>query len=480
MRWCISSVFFLLLAGCTSVSKTSTAGNNIRLVTLDPGHFHAALVQKTMYQDVDSVVHVYAPEGPDLRWHLDRVFAYNKRPSDPTRWEEIVYTGNDFLEKMIAEKRGNVVVMAGNNRKKTEYINRAVEAGFHVLADKPMAIDPPNFTLLQKAFATAAEKNVLLYDIMTERYEITSMLQRAFSMEPSVFGQLEKGSPENPAITKESVHHFYKYVSGNILTRPPWFFDVLQEGEGIVDVTTHLVDLVQWAAFPEQVIDYKKDVQLTSARRWPTYLSGDEFNAVTKLDGFPDYLKKDLIDSSQRPRRVDRNIPEPGPPHNRTNPILPVYSNGEINYVLNGVHAKVSVVWAYQAPEGTGDTHFSVMRGSKANLVIRQGAEQKFRPVLYIEPVGSLNASDITTALRSVQAKFPGIDLKKTAAGWEVVVPEKYHNGHEAHFAQVMEKFLQYVKEGKLPHWEVPNMIAKYYITTSALELAKQTQTAAQ
>lgn len=450
-------VFLLCMTRCSPVSKATTAHQPIRLVTLDPGHFHAALVQKSMYAGVDSVVHVYAPEGPDLQWHLDRVFAYNKRTADPTRWQEVVYKGDDFLEKMIAERRGNVVVMAGNNRKKTEYINRAVEGGFHVLADKPMAIDPPNFTLLQKAFATAQEKNVLLYDIMTERYEITSMLQRAFSMEPSLFGQLEKGTPENPAITKESVHHFYKYVSGNILTRPPWFFDVLQEGEGIVDVTTHLVDLVQWAAFPEQVIDYKKDVRLHSARRWTTDLTQSQFNAVTKLNGYPDYLRKDVRAG-----------------------VLKVYSNGEINYVLKGVHAKVSVIWAYQAPEGTGDTHFSVMRGTKANLVIRQGAEQKFRPVLYIEPLGALHESGITTALRSVQAKYPGIDLKKTTAGWEVTVPEKYHNGHEAHFAQVMEKFLQYVKEGRLPHWEVPNMIAKYYVTTSALELAKQTQTAAQ
>ena len=31
-----------------------------RLITLDPGHFHAALVQKFMYPDVDSVVHVYS------------------------------------------------------------------------------------------------------------------------------------------------------------------------------------------------------------------------------------------------------------------------------------------------------------------------------------------------------------------------------------------------------------------------------------
>ena len=47
-----------------------------------------------------------------------------------------------------------------------------------------------------------------------------------------------------------SVHHFSKIVAGAPLKRPQWFFDVRQQGEGIVDVTTHLVDLVQWEAFP--------------------------------------------------------------------------------------------------------------------------------------------------------------------------------------------------------------------------------------
>jgi hypothetical protein len=47
---------------------------------------------------------------------------------------------------------------------------------------------------------------------------------------------------------------------------------------------------------------------------------------------------------------------------------------------------KASVTWAYKAPEGGGDTHYSIMRGTKSNLVIRQGAEQKYQPVLYIEP----------------------------------------------------------------------------------------------
>lgn len=58
------------------------------------------------------------------------------------------------------------------------------------------------------------------------------------------------------------------------------------------------------------------------------------------------------------------------------------------------------------------------------------------------------------------------------ASTWKVNIPDKYKVGHEAHFGQITEKFLDYLRDGKLPEWEVPNMIAKYYTTTSALKLA--------
>ena len=448
----IAAIFFM---SCNNAepAKKETQKKPVQLVTLDPGHFHAALVQKSMYPDVDSTVYVYAPEGADLQYHLDRIKGYNIRVENPTRWNEVVYKGEDFFNRMIAEKKGNVVVLSGNNQKKAEYILQSLQNDFNVLADKPMVIQAQDFPVLQKAFETAREKNLLLYDIMTERYEITTMLQKEFSMLPGVFGTLEKGTVDNPSVTKESVHHFYKYVSGSVLTRPAWFMDVSQQGEGIVDVTTHLVVLVQWKCFPEQVIDYTKDIKLQKTKRWPTEMRLSEFKAITKLDSFPSYLDKDVTNDS----------------------ILKVYSNGEISYSLKGVHAKVSVIWAYKAPDGGGDTHYSIMRGTNANLIIRQGAEQKYKPTLYIEPIGN-NVSYETTLnnqLKTIQVKYPGIELKKLAKGWEVIIPEKYKEGHEAHFARVTEKFLEYLKNKNMPAWEVPNMLAKYYTTTKALEMAK-------
>jgi predicted dehydrogenase len=425
----------------------------IRLITLDPGHFHAALVQKSMYSGIDPVVYVYAPKGADVQSHLKLIDSYNTRADNPTNWKEEVYLGDDYLDKMLAEKKGNVVVMAGNNRRKTEYIKKSIDAGFSVLGDKPMAIDHKNFELLKVAFATAAHKKLVLYDIMTERYEITNALQREFAMLPQVFGRQEKGTPAHPGIEMESIHYFYKYVSGSVLTRPTWAFDVTQQGEGLQDVGVHLVDLTQWECFPGRVINYKKDIQFTNASHWASDITLRQFNTVTKSNGFPDFLKNKVVNDT----------------------LLKVYCNGQVNYKLFGVNVKLTAKWAYKAVAG-GDSQYSVLRGTKAKLVILQGAEQNYTPVLYIEPNNPNNAAydaQVQQQLRLIQAKYPGVMLQKQSNRWMVVIPAKYNDGHEAHFARVTNKFLEYLEKGDMPKWEVPNMIAKYYTTTTALSIAR-------
>src|SRR3546814_16012790 len=93
---------------------------------------------------------------------MDLIERYNSRPEEPTAWQEEVHKGKDFLEKMLSEKPGNVVVMAGNNQKTTEYILQSVEAGLNVLADKPMAIHTEDFHPLQEASASAGKQGLLL------------------------------------------------------------------------------------------------------------------------------------------------------------------------------------------------------------------------------------------------------------------------------------------------------------------------------
>ena len=78
--------------------------------------------------------------------------------------------------------------------------------------------------------------------------------------------------------------------------------------------------------------------------------------------------------------------------------------------------------------------------------------------------------------MAKVEATFPGIGLAKNANGWTITVPDRYNNGHEAHFGQVTEKYLGYLENKNMPAWEVPNMIAKYYTTTQAKELAEKSK----
>ena len=459
--------FILLLTACAgggtkttekvkTMSKFTGAKGEVKLMTLDPGHFHAALIQKSMYEQIDPNVYVYAPDGSDVTDHLAIVDGYNKRAEKPTSWIENVYIKPDFLEKMLADKPGNVVILAGNNAKKIEYIQKSVEAGINVLADKPMIINSEAFLVLEQAFKTAEEKGVLLYDIMTERSEITTIIQRELAQIPNVFGGFVDGTAEEPAITEESVHYFAKMVSGNAIKRPFWFFDTAQQGEGIVDVTTHLVDLVQWGGFPEIILN-KSDVQIISAKRWGTDLTLAQFEVVTSQKEFPESLKKDVVNNK-----------------------LKVYSNGEFVYKLKGKVAKVSVTWNFEAAEGAGDSHNSIMRGKLCNVLIKQGKKEAYKPTVYIEANISEGLTTFEGGLKKavdqdIASKYPGLKLVKLSDKlWTVEIPDQYKVGHEAHFGEVTGRFLRYLTLGKLPEWEVPNMITKYYTTTEALKLAKQ------
>jgi predicted dehydrogenase len=398
--------------------------NEIQLITLDPGHFHAALIQKEMYPEVAKRSSVYAPLGPDVIDHLQRVARFNLRAPNPTSWEIDVHTSSDFLERMIAERPGNVVVLSGRNRRKIDLIQASVNAGLHVLADKPWIIRADDLPKLEATLADAARRRLVAYDIMTERYEITSILQREFVRDREIFG-------EPVSVYMESVHHIMKLVAGVPNQRPPWFFDVEEQGEALADVGTHLVDLVQWTLFPDQPLDYRRDIQVESAGRWPLKISPAEFRHVTGQS-----------------RDAD----------------LDYYCNNSIAYKLRGAPVKMDVIWRYAAPEGTGDTYVAIFKGTKASIEIRQGAPENFKPELYVNP----GSAAVSKRVESLQGEWPGIGIAEQDGEMRITIPDKYRVGHEAHFAQVTRQFFQYLQSpSSMPAWEEPGMLAKYFVSTS-------------
>jgi predicted dehydrogenase len=439
----------------------------VRLMTLDPGHFHAGLIQKEMYPGVSEVVHVYAPLGPDLTAHLNRIAGFNLRRDNPTRWQLEIHTSNDPLERMLRDKPGNVVVLSGRNQIKIDRILASVKAGLHVLADKPWIISPADLPKLEEALSVAETNGVAAYDIMTERFEITTILQKALVNDPAVIGVVVKGTPDAPGVFMESVHYLMKTVAGVPNLRPAWFFDINQQGEALADVGTHLVDLVPWILFPDQAVDHRKDIQLHAAKRWPTMMTRAEFERVTGGSGFPDFLTTNLKEER-----------------------LEYFSNTDVSYAVRGVHTRLKVLWGYEAAPGAGDTHFAVVRGTKARIEVRQGAEQKYRPELFVVPVqgadlraagasASQAPGELLSAVKSrvaaLQSTFPGVAVEQAGADIHIVIPDNYRTGHEAHFAEVTRKFLEYLRAPKtVPAWERPNMLAKYYVTTKGVELSRR------
>lgn len=447
-----------LTAGAKSpVNEFSGKKGEVKLLLLDPGHFHADLLQKTSNARINDSVYVYAPLGTELTQHMQRIASYNKRQDHPTTWKESVYKGEDFFSKMLSDKQGNVVVLAGNNRKKSDYIHQSVQAGYNVLADKPMAINKEQFEQLKQSFAIARKKGVLLYDLMTERYDILNIIEKELIANKALFGTLERGTKAQPAVSVESVHHFYKNVSGNALIRPAWYYDVEQQGEGIVDVTTHLIDIVNWQCFPNVALDYTKDVSLQSATHWTTDLTLQQFSLSTQLNHFPEYLNKYVYGD-----------------------FLKVYANGEISYRIKGVNIALKVVWNFEAPKGSGDTYSSVISGSRATCMILQNKEQAFVPQLYIQKAANVSRKTFDKALdkaiKQLQLTYPFISLKTEDDKIRIDIPVEKREGHEAHFAKVAEKYFDFLALRNMPDWEVPNMLTKYYITTEALKMAESTR----
>ncbi|HEX6068567.1 MAG TPA: putative oxidoreductase C-terminal domain-containing protein [Longimicrobiaceae bacterium] len=424
----------------------------VRFMSLDPGHFHAALIHKEMYPGVSPRLDVYAPLGFDLTEHLARISAFNDRPEAPTRWRAEVHTGPDFFERMLAERPGNVVVIAGRNSKKIDYILGSVNAGLHVLADKPWIVRSADLPRLEQALEMAERRGVAAYDVMTERYEVTNAVQRELVNDPAVFGETVPGTPEEPAVYMKSVHHILKTVAGAPLRRPLWWFEPAEQGEALSDVGTHLVDLALWTLFPEQALDHGRDVTLHSARAWRTRLSREQFSRLTGSSDFPPRLAAWVEGDS-----------------------LGCECNTQVVFALRGVTVKLDVLWDDESTHA--DTHDAVYRGSKARVEVRQGEREGWRPEVYVVPNDGAAREEVLRAVRAridaLQSRWPGITAEESGGEVRLTIPDRHRLGHENHFGEVASRFLEYVASpASLPAWEKPNMLVKYFVTTRGTELS--------
>jgi len=420
------------------------------LVVVDPGHFHATLVQQQMYPELSPVVRVYAPLGPDLIDYLSRIARYNRRPQAATDWRLDVHAGPDFLDRIRDEPPGGVAIFSGRNRGKIDRIIAALEAGLHVLADKPAIIEPADLPRLEAALTMANEQQLVLADMMTGRHNTLVRLLQALRRDPEVFGVPVPGTGDEPGVLLSGEHYLHKVVAGLPNARPAWYFDVTEQGEGLADTGVHLVDRGHEMLLPEQPLDWQRDIEILAASRWPTPVSLSQFRELTGEGQWPDDLAPWI--------RGD---------------VLEYLCNGRVDYRVRGIHVRLEVRWNWQTEQGD-DTHHALYRGTRCRLAVRQGPAERFRPELYVLPDENISAA-LRRRITELQSSHLGIAVETLGSEWRIAIPAAIRIGHDAAFGAFTRRFLARVADpASLPARERPNLLAKYRVTTGAVAISRR------
>ena len=415
------------------------------LLFLDPGHFHAALTLRAANPRLHPTVHVYAPPGPDLDAFLAYVGAFNERPEAPTAWDVRIHAGEDALDRLIDERRGEAVVLAGRNGTKLATIRRLHEAGLAVLADKPWLTTGDALPDLDHVTAGPP----LALDIMTGRHDVVARLRRRIVARESLFGAFAANS--RPSIDVGSVHHLFKIVDGRPLKRPTWYYDVAVQGDGLVDIQSHMTDQVQWMVNPESTADAASDVVIDGARRWATEVPPALFEDSTGASSFPSAVGTAVRDG-----------------------VLHLACNGEIDYRLCGIRIRQRAEWRPREPEGGGDLHSALVRGTDADIIVRQGPETDYVAEIHLRAADDRRLERrLTEVVNEWQVDFLGLAIARSDSGFELVLPTDLRSGHESHFADVLDGFLDHLDGGHWPAEEARRIRTRYALLAGARDAAE-------
>ena len=226
----------------------------------------------------------------------------------------------------------------------------------------------------------------------------------------------------------ESVHHLMKMVAGSVNLRPAWFFDTAEQGEALGDVATHLVDLVPWTLFPGQPIDYRTEVGVLAAKRWPTVLDEAQLLRLTGEKALPKALASRLTGRQARLLRERRGV------LHRSR--CPRARQGALE--LRGARR------ARRHPRRLRARQPGPPRDPAGG-----GAEVAARALRGAQPSRRRAGGESGARAAGGRAREgpPGLSVEDEGARFRVGIPDGYRVGHEPHFAEVTARFLGYLKD---------------------------------
>jgi hypothetical protein len=212
----------------------------------------------------------------------------------------------------------------------------------------------------------------------------------------------------------------------------------------MADVGTHLADLAPWLLFPDQAVDYRTDVNVLGGSRWPTRVDLDDFRRITGLMNIPGELAS-LRDGTG----------------------LRYWGNGSAAVRIRNHIVRLTTRWGVRPDGPHGDTHCAVARGSRSTVTVRHEPDIGLGPHVFVTPASGARLDVVRACGRCHRLVDRGYDV-------HIPIPDHARTGHESHFAKVLNEFILHFRARVgIPSWERPNLLAKYFITTRAVELAR-------
>ncbi|MBR5680088.1 MAG: Gfo/Idh/MocA family oxidoreductase, partial [Clostridia bacterium] len=166
----------------------------------------------------------------------------------------------DSLEKMLAEVPCDIVATGDYYGKRGSVVLRALEAGRHVIADKPLCTSLAELDAIEKA---AREKHLavgLMLDLRTNP-QFVQARKMVLSGELGKIVQIQFNG-QHPLLPT---------------SRPHWYFEPGKHGGTINDIAIHAIDYVPWLTGQEIR-------SFTAARTWQAFDSScDCFNDAAQF-----------------------------------------------------------------------------------------------------------------------------------------------------------------------------------------------------
>ena len=127
-------------------------------------------------------------------------------------------------------------------------------------------------------------------------------------------------------------------------------------------------------------------------------------------------------------------------------------------------------IWYLDEPPGGRDTHRSLIKGTRSDLMIRQLPQAGFKTELLIVPHDHKEQVEkaVQESLENWSDRYPGLSAVPEKNALRIDIPDSLRTTHEQHFYRVRDAFIESLDHGTEPPEHRPCTLAKYTLLAEA------------